>query len=112
MSHKSRFLQFLDCYARKDIEGIAGMLAENVSLRDWNISVHGRANVESATQQNFDDAESIEIEVLELYESSFAVAGELKIVVDRTIELHVVDVIQFDADGKVKSIRAYKGRAD
>ena len=39
-------------------------------------------------------------------------AGELRIVVDGKIELHVVDVISFDSNGKIKSIRAYLGRSD
>ena len=40
------------------------------------------------------------------------VAGELKIVVDTTDELHVVDVVTFAPDGRIASIRAYLGRAD
>lgn len=39
-------------------------------------------------------------------------AGELRIVVDGTIEMYVVDVISFDSNGKIKSIRAYLGRGD
>jgi ketosteroid isomerase-like protein len=111
MSYKSHFLHFLNCYAKKDIHGISQMLADDVTLRDWNISVHGRAEVEAATQQNFRDAESIEIDVLHVYESQDAVVGELKIVVDRTIELYIVDVIQFDSASKLNAIRSYKGRA-
>jgi purine-nucleoside phosphorylase len=111
MSLQEKFLYFLDCYARKDIEGISGMLAQDVTLRDWNISVRGREAVEVATKQNFDDADTITIEVLKLYESTRSVAGELRIVVDGT-ELFVIDVIEFDAAAKVAAIRSYKGRAD
>jgi hypothetical protein len=111
MSHKNSFLHFLNCYAKKDIHGISQMLAEDASLRDWNISVSGRPEVEAETRRNFQDAESIEIDVLHLYEGHDAIAGELKIVVNKTIELFVVDVIQFDSDSKVKAIRSYKGQA-
>lgn len=112
MSHANRFLHFLDCYARKDIASISQMLAQDAVLRDWNLCVRGREAVEAATLQNFRDADTIEIEVLHLYESKDAVAGEIRIVVDRSIELYVVDVIQFDAESKVKAIRSYKGRGD
>ena len=112
VSHRNRFLHFLDCYAKKDIDGISQMLTDDVSLRDWNISVQGRFEVESATQQNFRGAHSIKIEVLHVYESPSTVAGELKIVVDEKIELYVVDVIEFHSDNRIRAIRSYKGRAD
>jgi ketosteroid isomerase-like protein len=112
MKHQHCFRHFLECYARKDIDGISRMLADDVSLRDWDISVRGRSAVESATRKNFEDAASIEIEVLRVYESPNTVAGELRIVVDEAIELFVVDVIQFHDDGLIGAIRSYKGRAD
>ncbi len=112
MNLRHRFVHFLDCYARKDLAGISALLAEDVSLRDWNISVRGRPAVEAATRQNFDDAAHIDIQVLHLHESPDAVAGELKITVDRSIVLYVVDVIQFDAQARVTAIRSYKGRPD
>lgn len=112
MNHRQRFLHYLACYARKDIGPISQMLAPDVTLRDWNISVRGREAVEAATLENFRNADTIEIEVLQLHESGHAVAGELRIVVDRAIELHVVDVIEFDAASRVKAIRSYKGRGD
>jgi ketosteroid isomerase-like protein len=112
MNLVDRYRHFLACYARKDLAAISRMLAEGVTLRDWDISVQGRADVERATSDNFAAAQSIDIEVLAVYERADAVAGELKILVDGKIELFVVDVIQFDAQGQVAAIRAYKGRAD
>lgn len=112
MNLTDRFRHFLACYARKDLPGISRMLADSVSLRDWNISVQGRADVEQATSANFAAARSIDIDVLTVYESPYAVAGELRIVVDGQTELFVVDVIQFDPHGQVTAIRSYKGRTD
>lgn len=112
MNLVDRFRHFLACYARKDLPAISRMLAEGVTLRDWDISVQGRADVERATSDNFSAAHSIDIEVLAVCESADAVSGELRIVVDGTIELYVVDVIQFDSSGQIVAIRSYKGRAD
>ena len=50
------------------------------------------------------------IQVLHLHESADAVAGELKITLDATTKLFVVDVIAFNADGRIRSVRAYLGR--
>jgi steroid delta-isomerase len=112
MDLATRFRHFLDCYARKDLAGISAMLAPTATLRDWAISVRGAAEVEAETQRNFDNASSIGIEVLKLHASGATVAGELRIVVDGHIELFVVDVIDFDAEGRVAAIRSYKGRGD
>jgi hypothetical protein len=110
MSNKPAFLNYLYHYAHKALEPLSAMLAENVALRDWKISVSGRAAVEAETARNFSAARTIEIEVLGLLEDGDTVAGELRIVVDGETELHVVDVIAFDAAGKIKAIRAYLGR--
>lgn len=46
------------------------MLAEEVHLSDWNISVFGKAEAIRETVKNFAEAESIEIHILALYEST------------------------------------------
>jgi hypothetical protein len=112
MNLAARFRHFLDCYAAQDLAGISRLLAPAVTLRDWNLSVHGQAAVEAETQRNFDNATTIRIEVLRLHESERSVSGELRIVVDGNIELFVVDVLDFDAEGRITAIRSYKGRGD
>lgn len=86
------------------------MLAEEVHLRDWNISVFGKAEAIRETVKNF--AESIEIHILALYESTDTVAGELHIGVDGKIDLYLVDAVTFNAQGKITVIRSYKGRGN
>ena len=46
------------------------------------------------------------------YENKNAVAAELKIIVDKTEELYVVDVLRFNSEGQIESTRAYLGRGD
>ncbi|MDP1545087.1 MAG: nuclear transport factor 2 family protein [Anaerolineales bacterium] len=110
MNHTELFHTYLNHYANKKLEAISAMLAEEVHLRDWNISVHGKAAAIRETAKNFTKAESIETRVLALYENADTVAGEVHIIVNGTIELYVVDVIAFDVHGKIKAIRSYKGR--
>ena len=112
MNHRDRFLHFLDRYAAKDLPALLATLAPEVMLRDWNVAVRGRDRVRAFLQQNFADADTLSIEVLALYENADGVAGELRILVDGCIELFVVDVIEFDAGGMIRSIRSYKGRGD
>ena len=43
MTHTDFFRAYLRHYAEKNLEAVSAMLAEEVHLRDWNISVHGKA---------------------------------------------------------------------
>jgi hypothetical protein len=112
VSHRERFLAYLSHYAARQLEPIAQMLAEDASLRDWQIAVQGKAAVLRETARNFGAASAIEIEVLAVHESADAVAGELRVLVDREIELHVVDILRFGPGGLITSIRAFLGRGD
>ena len=100
---------FLKAYEAKDIDAIASMLSDDVHLQDWNLEAHGKAAVLEETLKNFRDATHLEIQVRQFYESSGCAAARLRIVVNRSIELEVVDTIEVNPDGKVRSIRAYKG---
>jgi hypothetical protein len=111
-SNKELCLSYLKKYAEKDLDAIETMFAENIVLRDWKIFVTGKENALAETHKNFKAANSISIEVLTTLENTNTVAAELKITVDNSEELYVVDVITFNPDSKIESIRAYLGRAD
>lgn len=110
--HTDLFLNYIHHYAAKDLQAISAMFAEDIHLRDWNISVHGKDEAIRETAKNFTEAESIEIRVLVTYENADTVAGELHIVVDGRVDLYVVDVVTFNAQGSITAIRSYKGRED
>ena len=112
MTNKDRCLDYLQKYAEKDISAMTKMFADDITLRDWKIRVKGKENALSETRKNFDAASALEIQVLATYESPKTVAAELKIMVNGTEELFVVDVITFNASGEIESIRAYLGRGD
>ncbi|OWQ46168.1 hypothetical protein CDL60_16350 [Roseateles noduli] len=111
-SPRAIFLDYLRRYAAKDLDGIASMFSEEVTLRDWNLSVKGRNAAIAETRKNFESAASLQIEVLQVLETANSVAGELRILVDGHIELFVVDVLDFDAEGRITAIRAFLGRGD
>jgi ketosteroid isomerase-like protein len=112
ISNKEICLSYLKKYAEKDLNGIEEMFSEDIILRDWKIRVEGKGNALKETRKNFENANSIEIEVLSTYENKDTVAAELKITVDYTEELYVVDLITINCNGKIISIRAYLGRGD
>lgn len=107
-----KFAAYLNAYSDKDLAQISTMFSDDIHLRDWKISVHGKELAMHETKKNFESAKSIAIDILHMYEASDAVAGELRIVVDGTEVLHVVDVVTFNSEGLITSIRAYIGRED
>ncbi len=100
---------FLKAYEAKDIDAIAPMLTDDVHLQDWNLEAHGKDAVLAETRKNFLEAEHLQMEVRQFYEGTGCAAARLRIVVNKSIELEVVDTIVVSPDGKVSSIRAYKG---
>ena len=112
MTNRDACLFYLRKYAEKDLKAMESLFAEEIVLRDWKIRVIGKAEALRETRKNFEAANSIAIDVLSTYESMDTVAAELKITVDATEELYVVDVITFNPKGQITSIRAYLGRGD
>ena len=112
MSNKEICLFYLKKYAEKDLAAMNSLFADDIVLRDWKIRVEGKEKALDETRKNFNVAKSIEIDVLSTYEGADTVAAELKITVDANEELHVVDVITFNPQGEITSIRAYLGRGD
>ena len=103
---------YLAAYADKDLTAVSDMFAQNIKLRDWKISVCGKNAAIAETKKNFAAASSIDIEILHIHGSGNTRIGELQILVDSTELLTVVDIVTFDAQGKIQSIRAYLGRED
>jgi hypothetical protein len=109
MSYVKQLHQYLAAYARKDLQAIEVMLDEEATLQDWNLVVSGKSEVLRETRDNFEAARSIEIEIKREFASGRDAAAELRIVIDGTVHLDVVDIVRFNALGLVKSIKSYKG---
>ena len=112
MTNKEICIYYLTKYAEKDIDVMEQLFADDIILRDWKIRVQGKSLALQETQKNFNNADTIQIQVLSTYENDHTVAAELKITVDQTEELYVVDVITINKERKISSIRAYLGRGD
>ena len=111
-SKKDLCVLYLERYAQKDLSGIEAMFSDDIILRDWKIRVTGKKIALEETHKNFEAADTIAIDILQMHEDADTVAAELKITVDTTEVLYVVDIITFNSKGQISSIRAYKGRGD
>ena len=101
--------KFISAYEQKDMEAVAGMFSPDVILRDWNTEVAGYEAAIQEYTNNFQAADTLEIKIHNLLVHGLTAAAVLEIVVDGVETLRVVDLLSFSADGKIRSIVAYKG---
>ena len=101
--------EYFNSFSKKSITEIEKALSENVTLNDWNISCFGKSEVIGATQNIFDSVDTIDVKPINIYCCKDVVIAELKIVINNSISELVVDIITFDINNKIVSIRAYKG---
>ena len=113
-------LEYFEAFNKHDLDELKEMFSEDVSLRDWEICVSGIDEVLNANSKIFDSVDSIFITPIMIYEGidkflmgPLGVEGtsitELEILINGKEKLLVTDILEFNGDGKIKSIRAYIG---
>ena len=109
MTNRDKVLTYFQKFSDKDIEALAEMFAEDVRLTDWDIAEAGKENVVAANQKIFDSVESIVVKPLSVYsDGDDSFASEILILVNDKEFIEVVDVICFNEEGLIDSIKAYK----
>ena len=106
--------EYFDAFSSKDAEKLKDIYADDVSLRDWLNSVSGKEAVLESNNRFFAAVTDLEINVKRIYyDANSTAACEIDINLNHKDgtrdELLVVDVIEFNEDNKIKSIRAYIG---
>jgi len=109
MNYKQLAEEYFESFNNQNLESLSLMCTDDVGLRDWDIELSSRSEMIEALKNIFKSVESININVLNLYNSGLTVIGEIEILINNTNKLLVVDVIDFNEEGKITSIRAYKG---
>ena len=102
-------LKYFEYFSNKDINSLGNLLADDIYLRDWEVESIGINNVLKTIKEIVNKLKSIRVEILNILIVDLTIVCELKITIDYSIILLVVDILEFDKSGKIKSIRAYKG---
>ena len=102
---------YFEAWNAHDATRVGACFAADGTLRDWNIAVVGVKKVADANQTIFEAAPDIHADVLGITASGLTTACELLIHLHDTANtvIKVVDWIEFQPDGKIKALRAYKG---
>lgn len=106
---KDLALSYFQAFSRKDVECLQATLASAVSLRDWDIRADGLDAVIAANAKIFNAVGTIVVTPINVFCDGNIVVAELDIGIDDAEPLKVVDILEFDLDGKISAIRAYKG---
>ena len=100
---------YFDAFSKADLVSVRNSLSDDVSLRDWNLDVSGIESVHRVYINMFQSLSNIGVNVLRLYEIEDTVIAELIITATEIGSIKVVDILSFDKNEKIYSIRAYKG---
>lgn len=106
---KELALNYFEAFSKADIMRLRSLFADDVCLRDWNIDVLGIEYVINENSKIFTTLKGISVEVINLYEDAKTVVAELVISANGVSAIKVVDILNFNEEHKIVSIRAYKG---
>ena len=109
MSYKDKCIDYFEIWNIQDVELLRKCFTEDVILRDWEILANGVDEVCQANQDIWDNTDSINIVLLNQVQENNQVVNEIAIEVNKEETLLVVDIIEFDDNGLIKKIEAYKG---
>ena len=103
--------RYFNAWNAKDSNKLELLLSSDAQLRDWEIDKTGSASVVQANMDIWKRVPGIFIEVLTIHVSNDTrtVCAEIVVKLSASESLKVVDVITFDSQNKIASIRAYKG---
>ena len=109
MTLKETTLNYFKDFSNKDITALKKIFANDIVLRDWEIEAKGIDAVIKANENIFNNVISIMVEPQNLYQEENIVIGEIKIEINNSEIIYVLDLIEFNEENKIKRIFAYKG---
>ena len=85
------------------------LLSEDIVLKDWNIKVAGKKKVIEEIKKIFDSTITIKVTPISFFvNSDYSYAIYISILVNCEQLIDVIDVINFDINGKIVEITAFK----
>ncbi|SFK85251.1 SnoaL-like domain-containing protein [Methylorubrum salsuginis] len=99
---------YMDAFNGKDLDALGRTLTDDVTLVDWDVSASGRAEVLATTGRIVSGA-SLRITVRDILVSEPSAAADIVISIEGTGELEVIDLFRFAPDGRIRSVRAFRG---
>tara|TARA_Y100001937_G_C6933568_1_gene247108 strand:- start:72 stop:467 length:396 start_codon:yes stop_codon:yes gene_type:complete len=116
--------KYFQAFADKNIEVLTEMFTDDIILIDWNNTFTGKDQVVNEVQGIFANFKTIKLEVTDIFSSLNIInadrgettvsipkydsfACEIVIVFDDLEPLYIMDLIEFDDEGRIKKLTAY-----
>ncbi len=116
--------KYFQAFADKNIEVLTEMFTDDIILIDWNNTFTGKDQVVNEVQGIFANFKTIKLEVTDIFSSLNIInadrgettvsipkddsfACEIVIVFDDLEPLYIMDLIEFDNEGRIKKLTAY-----
>ena len=99
--------QYFEYFSQQNIEALSEMYADDVTLTDWDIDLGGKDRVIEENKNIFNSIPDLKLEVDNIDHVGNVVYGQITISA-KDFRISVIDVIEFNNQSKIKSIRAYK----
>lgn len=118
---EQQIVAYIQAFNHHDAVAMAALMRDDVELTDWDNSASGKASVTAVNASIFAAVPDISATLSSLIGPTLSPRGEgwvdacavLEITIPQpeasAITLPVVDILTFDADLLIASIRAYKG---
>lgn len=116
--------KYFQAFADKNIEVLSEMFTDDIILIDWNNTFSGKDQVVNEVQGIFKNFKTIKLEVTDIFSSLNIInadrgettvsipkddsfACEIVIVFDDLEPLYIMDLIEFDDEGRIEKLTAY-----
>lgn len=125
-SNLKQLKKYFSSFCSKNIGDLKNIFSDNVELKDWNNKFLGKEEVLKEIESIFNSFDSIQLNLINIYNfvdiinyendeylfttsSDNKFACQIEILFDNDQILHVIDLIEFDDNGKIINLTAYKG---
>ena len=109
LNNYSKVLEYFKLFSNKDIDKLSNLFDTDVTLVDWEISATGKDKVIEANLNIFKSVDLINVDVIDIIQKYNHFSCQLVITINGSEKIDVVDMIKFNENGKIMSIKAYKG---
>jgi len=102
---------YFSAWNSRDVDALASTMADDVTLRDWDVEVTGNTSVVGATANIWRDVPTIHIAIMHISIDEMQNRAYCMLSItndDNTLNLRVLDVLHFTPEGKILLVDAFK----
>ena len=106
-SLKKQTKKYLSYFINKDIHNLSKIFSKKIELIDWENNLKGKKKVLDFNKKIFSKFKKIKIKIQNISIENSTVFVELKLSIEKN-KIYILDIIKFDNNKKIISIKAYK----